>query len=112
MTQLPPHHHTQRLIERTGRSIEREGSLISLGISLMEFLMASNADTQAEYAKTKQAIIDDQVSDQAVVDGLDQVITDLRAGSVPNDQIIAQLQALQAEIKPVTSTSTPPTPAP
>ncbi len=82
------------------------GAVIPLLSSLVEFLMATQADLMAEIAVLKQAVVDDQAADQAVVDSLDAVITQLKADG-DTSAAIAALEEIKAEIKTVSS-ATPP----
>ncbi len=83
------------------------GAVIPLLSSLVEFLMATQADLMAEIATLKQAVVDDQAADQAVVDSLDAVIAQLKADG-DTTAAIAALEEIKAEIKTVTTGTTPP----
>lgn len=109
MTQLPPHHHTDRIVRRIERHLEQNQGAITLVTQLMEFIMANTQDALNEVAKLKQAIVDDQASDQAVVDSLDVVIEQLKAGA-DTSTIIAAIQDAQSAITAVKSPNTPPAP--
>lgn len=102
MTQLPAPRHTTRALHRLEQLVRQQEAVISCINSLMEFLMALNPEVAAEIAALKQAVIDDQTSDQAVVDTLDGIIADLKAGADPA-ATIAALEDVKAQITPVTS---------
>ncbi len=107
MTQLPQHRHTDRLIRRIESDVRHMGAVIPLLISFGEFLMANQQDLLNEIAGLKQAVVDDQAADQAVVDALDKIIADLQA-SGDTSAAIAAIQDVQAQIKTVTTGTTPP----
>lgn len=109
MTQLPEPRRTNKHLDKLERLLHRQKVIFSCITPFMELLVANQADLDAELAKTKQAVVDDQTGDQSVVDGLDKIIADLKAGG-DTSAAIAALQDIQAQIRPVTSTSTPPTP--
>ncbi len=104
MTQLPPNHQIDRELRHLERMARQQATVIAWINSIMEFLMANAADLAAEIASLKQAVADDQASDQAVVDQLDQTIADLKAGG-DTSATIAALEDIKAQIKPVTSAS-------
>jgi hypothetical protein len=117
MTQLPAPRHTNRSIHRLDQLVRQQEAALSCITSFSEFLMAIDPQVAAELATLKQAVIDDQTGDQAVVDALDATIADLKAGANPADTIAA-LEDIKAQIAPVNSANaTPPasggeTPAP
>jgi hypothetical protein len=71
--------------------------------------MPGQAELVAELAAVKQAVVDDQASDQAVVNQLDQVIADLKAGA-DTGATIAALEDIKSQISTVSSPNTPPSP--
>lgn len=74
--------------------------------------MAQDPAVTAKIAELKQAVIDDQASDQAVVSTLDGIIAGLKAGANPAETIAA-LEDVKAQITTVTSAnSTTPEPPP
>jgi hypothetical protein len=89
--------------------VRQQEAAISCITSFAGFLMAIDPQVAAEIATLKQAVIDDQASDQAVVNTLDGIIADLKAGANPADTIAA-LEDVKAQITPVTSTNTGTTP--
>ncbi len=109
MTQLPPHHHTDRLIRHIERQIRQIGTVLPVITSFLEFIVATQADLMAQIQQLNQAVVADQASDQAVVDQLDQIIKDLQA-SGDTSAAIAALQDVQAQIKTVSTSTTPPAP--
>lgn len=118
MTQLPKPRRTLKHLHRLDELVAQQGTLLACINTLMGAVMAIDPQVAAEIATLKQAVIDDQKSDQAVVDTLDSIIADLRAGQSPADTIAA-LEDVKAQIAPVTSpnaggtgTGTPPTPTP
>jgi hypothetical protein len=106
MTQLPAPRHTNRSIHRLDQLVRQQEAAISCITSFTEFLMAIDPQVAAELATLKQAVVDDQTSDQAVVNTLDGVIADLKAGQNPADTIAA-LEDIKAQIVPVTSANSP-----
>ncbi len=109
MTQLPKPRRTTLAIHQLEASLRQQAAVIACITSLMELLMAIDPQVAAEIAGLKQAVIDDQASDQAVVSTLDGIISDLKAGQNPADTIAA-LEDVKAQIAPVTSANTPPAP--
>ncbi len=107
MTQLPPHHRTDRVIRRIERQIRQMGTVIPLIISFTEFLMATQADLMAEIATLQQAVAADQAADQAVVDQLDAIIAQLKIDG-DTTAAIAALEDVRASISTVSSTTPPP----
>jgi len=107
MTTLPV--DTQRRVERSIRRVERlattQSQLLTFLSSLVELIMPTNDELLAEIADLKQAVVDDQTSDQAVVTKLDGIIADLKAGSLDGTAIAAALADVKAAIAPVTSTN-------
>jgi PleD family two-component response regulator len=106
MTQLPAPRETNRSMHRLEQLVRQQEAAISCITSFSEFLMAIDPQVAAEIATLKQAVVDDQASDQAVVSTLDGIIADLKAGSNPAD-VIAALQDVKAQITTVTSANTP-----
>ncbi len=105
MTQLPPPRHIERVLRQIDRLARQQGAVISCINSLMELLMPGMTELSAKIAELRQAITDDQTSDQAVVDRLDQVIADLKAGADTQAAIDA-LEEAKAQIAPVSSPNT------
>ncbi len=102
MTQLPENKRIDRRLHRIEHLLRQQGAVISCITSLLEILMANKEDAIAEVGKLRQAIVDDQASDQGVVDKLDAIIAQLQAGADTSD-IIAAVQEAQAQIKTVSS---------
>lgn len=107
MTELPKPLRTTQAIHDLDFVLRQQAAVIACITSLMEFLMAIDPQVAAQIATLKQAVVDDQASDQAVVNTLDQIIADLKAGANPADTIAA-LQDVQAQITAVTSPNNPP----
>ncbi len=104
MTQLPEHHRIDRKLQRIEARLRQHGAVLSCIKSLVEIQMADNAAALVEVAGLRQAIIDDQASDQAVVDGLDAALAAAVKNADTQPLIDAILEA-KAQIKPVTSAS-------
>jgi len=105
MTTLPA--DTQALVDLRLQRVQRlaalQSSLFSFLHSLSELLMATNAELLQQIADLKQAVVDDQTSDQAVVTRLDELIAQQAAGAIDGAGIAAALADVKAQIVPVTS---------
>lgn len=66
--------------------------------------MAGNQELNDKIAELRQAVVDDQASDQAVVTRLDQIIADLQANA-DTSAAIAALEEVKTQITTVTSSN-------
>lgn len=76
----------------------------------MESLVATQQDLANELDSLRQAIIDDQATDQQAVDALEKNVADLKAqiaAGADTSATIAQIEAIKALIKPVVVTDAP-----
>ncbi len=102
MTQLPENHRINQHLRHLERMARERESVISRILQLTELLMSGQAEAAAELALLRQAIADDQASDQAVVDKLDAALEQAKAdGDTTN--LIAAIQEAKAAITGVTS---------
>lgn len=102
MTELPPPRRIYRKLDRLERLLRRQASVIACITSLMELLMPGQSEALTEVASLRQAIVDDQASDQAVVDKLDAAIAQAKADG-DTTALIAAVQEAKAQISAVTS---------
>jgi len=103
MTQLPEHRRTQRKLDHLEHSLRQQGAVISCIHSLTGFLMADNAAALATIAELRQAIVDDQTSDQAIVTALDAAL-DAAIVNADTQPLINAINEAKSQIVPVTST--------
>jgi hypothetical protein len=103
MTQLPENRRIERKLRQLERLARNQATVIACINSLMELLMADNAAALTTIAELRQAIVDDQTSDQAVVDRLDAA---LEAAIVNADTqpLIDAINEAKSQIVPATST--------
>ena len=86
-------------LQRIDAILRRQGAVIPCITSLMEYFMANMADLLAEVATLKQAVIDDETADAALVDTLNAKIAELEAGADTQTAIDA-LKDVAAQLKP------------
>lgn len=94
---------TRAIVERAFRRVDRtarfQGTVMSLIHSLAEISMANQDDLLAEIASLKQAVIDDQNGDDAIVASLNAQIEALKAGQ-DTSATIAALEEIRAQLRP------------
>jgi hypothetical protein len=103
MTQLPENKRIERKLHRLEKLVREQSSVISCITSLMEILMANQQDALGTVAELRQAIVDDQASDQAVVDRLDAALAEA-AVNADTQPLIDAIKEAQSQIVPATST--------
>lgn len=77
-----------------------QATVIACITSMMEEIMAGQAELLAAIAELKKAVADDQVADQKVVDDLQAIIVSLQNGA-DTSAVIASLKEIQDSIKTV-----------
>lgn len=102
-------------LERVEHVLNRQAKLLACLLPLVEILMETKDELQAEIDSLKQAVIDDQAGDQAVVDAQNKTIGDMQAKidelELGQDfqPFIDQLKATHALIVPVSGETPVPT---
>lgn len=102
-------------LERVERVLSRQAKLLACLFSLVEILMGTKDELQAEIDSLKQAVIDDQAGDQAVVDSQNATIAQMQTKinelelGTDFQPFIDQLKATHALIVPVSGETPVPT---
>lgn len=102
MTQLPENLEIEHRLHRLEELLGRQASLIACITFLTELLMPGQAEALTTIAELRQAIVDDQTSDQAVVTKLDAALA-AAVANADTQPLIDAIREAKAQIVPVTS---------